>query len=573
MNSITRRLVVVTFMALTFLALAVTLGYAQIARPSSRSSAKPAADTDTGKSDDQKALEAAKAKTPTPAATKVDANDYKALTIVGELPAKFEAGRRMSVKLRAVGGKSPYEWRFEGPVNNAISIPYAFHASADDETYANVEFALWVPRVEGEYQVTIKMKDAAAYADNNKPWVTKTFDITLTPFIPTPSDIYLRADKAQEDVSKLYGEVNSMSWTAKNELQKSRKEIRAELGAAERRFNTVINSQIAGAKKEVNDRIANATSWGKILTVAVLFIILTTLSVIGGTMLSRKIGRRFPELFVIIIAIGSLLGHANTASAQTAKAKTAAVKVTAISPDAVGQAYVTPDKQVQRIVLSAPVKGDVVVSFSDIDDDTNADVSSIQFTDVKAKGNVLEGQLSVADIVRVGTYKVWVNDADGNDLASGGELYVFNADMQLLGYYIQQHQSAAIAGLRKQLNDQRNEHAAAGYATQAYVNDRLKGLATVDSVSQVANQVKTAIGAVTHVETVVDAIQDVQNEHAERLDLLAHNQGELATAVNEVARTEVKTSIFGGKHPISPDAARRTEEILAQLAQTGKLAK
>jgi hypothetical protein len=155
-------------------------------------------------------------------------------------------------------------------------------------------------------------------------------------------------------------------------------------------------------------------------------------------------------------------------------------------------------------------------------------------------------------------------NADGTEIESGDKVIrifdVATADVrkELVG---------EIAALRAQLAAVRNEHASAGYATQAYVNDRLAGFASKQDLAGLATKqsVDQVIAAGVELSRRVATFEELANDASNNTTKLSANVASLAGAVSEIGGTGVKKGVFGGKQPLNAAIAQKAAHIRAAL--------
>ncbi len=538
-----KKFVPVVFVALAFLAFAVDLGYAQVAPPSRRS-----------------------AKPTTPVVVPPPPQPTPAATPAAPAPTPPEPTIKPASSVDAA--REAYNYAQEVH-NSARSTLHAAEAAAEakaaDSTEAKALIAAKAEfdKAEAALNAAGKVVEAtnlAAYERGSKVGPGE-IELDGGSIVTAEGARVLARDCSSEalpckDIT-LYGLLVQL----RHQLATS-----ADIDSAY--FKTAINIRngdvrTAGAIDRLRQSGQNAldahTSWGFIALAALAFMFLTTISVVGGTMITRRFFARARVLGMLLV-IG-LLGHANLASAQS---KT--VKVTSVSPDAVGQDYETEANKVDTITMSGNVKADSVWFVTD----NGSLVNGITFDIKKVSGRTIQGTLKVDAATAIDDYKVVVGDVDGNTFESDTTiLHLFGLEVNRYAYYIQQKtagQAATIAALRNEVS--------AIKAGQAKFADKTTTDATI---ARVVGQMDTTVASVGALDRRVNAVEGQQRATAQQVDAirknikdlidgqqaLSDNQKVLGDAVVELAQTPVKKSFFGGNKPTNLSVAERVKAAIA----------
>lgn len=336
-------------------------------------------------------------------------------------------------------------------------------------------------------------------------------------------------------------------------IQRAYHNTAINIGAAESRNSGQINRLRQSGLDLANGLLEKYGSWSFIGLIALAFFILVTLSVIGGTMIARRIpgGRTVARMLIFGTLIGyGLMGHANTASAQTAPKPAPACTIRSITTGAV----VVKEQDPAPIVIGVRNCGDV----KSVAVATGA--TDITFTDFATTTTRITAKVAATATALTGPTSFKLVRTDGTETVSPDAVYILVLDTATA--VVRRDAAVATAKVTNTVTALKAE-------VNRTVTDLSSKLDTVASTRLTQPEVEALIAPlrqkVADLEMVNTTLQDGVKTNGERTDVLAQATVELAFSQEVLAKTRVKKG-FWGKKPLAPEVSAAAERIRQAVA-------
>ena len=328
--------------------------------------------------------------------------------------------------------------------------------------------------------------------------------------------------------------------------------LRSELSAT--------GTALATARKEVAERYTRS--------VLLMLIFFGILMFVGGGFLGLRLRRRFarpaastvrtggPTATATMLAIALGLGFASQAQAAPAACEIKSVSVP-------GGALVTEQN---AVTITVGLNG-----CGEVKDITVGD-ANVVFTAVTSAVGAVTAQVEAKAGALTGPTSVKITLVDGTEVVSPDATYLLVLDMATA--QVRKDVTAAttrvassVAVIRKEVAKAANAHLTAGCATQAYLQERVKGLASSEDLrAAIETAVAPLQARIADLEKVHPAIVAGVEANGAKLAQLANMTADLAFSQAILANTQVKKTMFGGKNPLDPTVAAAAERIRQAVA-------